>query len=236
MKLALLTTDNREYFKDYQVSAPSFTAGMEALLQGFATQPDMEVHVISCLQQPVKPLEQLSHNIWYHGLFVPKMGWLRTMYQGCIRAVRRTVKGLQPDIVHANGTERDCAISAVFSGFPNVVTIMGNMAELGRLFRARPGTYHWFAAHLENFTLRRTGGVICNSRYTGNLVQGRTRKSWVVYPALRSAFLEPAPPTARPPVLLVLGIVCPKCNELSTTDTELIAMAAFRLTRGPKIP
>jgi hypothetical protein len=47
------------------------------------------------------------------------------------------LKDIQPDIVHGQGTERDCAIRAVFSGYPNVIPIHGNMAELARLFRAR---------------------------------------------------------------------------------------------------
>jgi hypothetical protein len=54
---------------------------------------------------------------------------------GCIRATRRRLRTLQPDLVHGQGTERDCALSAIFSGFPNVVTIHGNMAELARTHR-----------------------------------------------------------------------------------------------------
>ena len=48
----------------------------------------------------------------------PKIGWLRTLYQGCVRATRRKLREIQPDIVHGQGTERDCAIGAVLSGFP----------------------------------------------------------------------------------------------------------------------
>src|SRR5205823_257675 len=101
---------------------------------------------------------KLAENIWYWGLHVPKRGWLRSGYQGCIRAVRKKLKEIQPDIVHGQGTERDCALSAVLSGFPNVVTLHGNMAELARLLRARFGSYGWLAARLETFTLKRAGG------------------------------------------------------------------------------
>ena len=55
---------------------------------------------------------------FYHSLIVPKLGWLCTGYQGFIRAPRKKIWELQPDIVHGQGTERDCALSAVFSGFP----------------------------------------------------------------------------------------------------------------------
>jgi glycosyltransferase involved in cell wall biosynthesis len=162
--------------------------------------------------------ERLADNIWFHSLHVPKSGWLRTGYQGCIRAVRRKLKAIQPDIVHGYGTERECGISAALSGFPNVVSIQGNMAELARLFRARIGSYHWLAARLENFTLRRTAGVICNSVYTETLVRGRARKTWVIHPALRLAFLEPIPSGPRPPALLNAGVISLRKRQLELLD------------------
>ena len=113
--------------------------------------------------------EKLADNIWFYSLHVPKIGWMRTGYQGCVRAARRKLQGIQPDIVQGVGTEREGAICAVFSGFPNVVTIAGNMAELARINRPRIGSYLWLAARLENFILPRTDGVICNSLYTERL-------------------------------------------------------------------
>ena len=114
LKIAFLTTDNRENFKEYELSTPYFGAGPEALLQGFGALSGIEVHVVSCTQRPMQSPEKIDKNIWFHSLYVPKIGWLRTLYQGCIRAVRRKLKDLQPDIVHGQGTERDCAISTVF--------------------------------------------------------------------------------------------------------------------------
>src|SRR3954466_1213129 len=127
LTVAILTADKREPDKDYQNPVPAFGTAPEALLQGLATIPDLNVHVISCLQEPVRAPGKLADNIWYHGLHVPKSGWLRTFYQGCIRAMRRKVREINPDIVHGQGTERDNALGAIFSGFPNVLTIHGNM-------------------------------------------------------------------------------------------------------------
>ncbi len=193
MKVALLTTDNREDSRNYSAPNPYFGAAPETLLQGFAALPELEVHVISCTQKPMKSPEKLADNIWFHSLYVPKMGWLRTSYQGCIRAVRRKLKVLKPDIVHGQGTERECAISAVFSRFPNVVTIHGNMAELARLFNAPMASFGWLAAQLENATLKRAGGVFCNSEYTESLVQPRAPKTWRVPNAIREPFFSLAP-------------------------------------------
>ena len=78
---------------------------------------------------------------------------MRTGYQGCIRAVRKKLQEIRPDIVHGQGTERDCAISAVFSGFPNVITIHGNMRLIAQI-EPRPAVFvYWLAARLETFTL-----------------------------------------------------------------------------------
>ena len=101
MKVAILTTDNREPYREYHKSIPWFGTAPEALLQGFAEFPEAEVHVISCTQKPmVSSPEKIADNIWFHSLHVPKMGWMRTLYQGCVRATKKKLKEIQPDIVH----------------------------------------------------------------------------------------------------------------------------------------
>jgi len=221
MRVAFLANDIREPFKDYGALAPYFNPGVEALLDGFAAFPEVEVHIVSCTQRPVNAPEKLAEHVWYHNLHVPKLGWLRTGYQGCIRAVRRKLRELKPDLAHAYGTERDCAISAVLSGSPNVVSIQGNMAELARVYGARIGSYLWLSARLENFTLRRTSGVICNSLYTQNLVRSRTPKAWVVYPALRLEFLQPVSRISadkRSCILLNVGVISSRKRQFELLD------------------
>jgi glycosyltransferase involved in cell wall biosynthesis len=215
MKVALLTTDSREHFRDYTCSLPSFATAPEALLRGFAAMPEIKVHVVSCAHQPMRSSEKLADNIWFHSLHVPKIGWLRTGYQGCIRAVRKKLREIQPDIVHGQGTERDCAICAVFSGHPNVLTIHGNMAELARRFNAPVGSYAWLAGKLENFVLKQTGGVFCNSAYTEGLVGPRAKKTWRVPNALRAEFFSPQrqPPATRCQ-LLNIGVISPRKRQL----------------------
>jgi len=190
MKLAFLTTDNREPHRQYDNPVPWFGTAPEALLQGFAGLPDLEVHVISCTQRPMRSPEKLADNIYFHSLHVPKLGWMRTLYQGCIRATRRKLREIQPDIVHGQGTERDCSISAVHSGFPNVVTIHGNMAALARQFRAPIGSFAWLAGKLEDWTLPRTLGVLCNSAYTETQVRTRNHRTWCVPNPVRAAFFS----------------------------------------------
>ena len=220
MKIALLTTDSREHFKDYSNPKPYFGTAPAALLQGFAQLPEVEVHVICCVRQRVAAPEKIAPNIFYHALLVPKIGWMSTGYQGCIRAVRTLLKRLAPDIVHGQGTERDCAISAVFSGYPNVVTIHGNMAELARIFRAPIRSYNWFAARLEDFALPRTAGVFCNSAYTESLVRARAKRTWRVPNAIRAEFFEQtavSQPQGKPCVINV-GLISARKRQIEILE------------------
>jgi glycosyltransferase involved in cell wall biosynthesis len=189
-------------------------------MQGLAVMPELEVHVVSCIRRPVNAPPRLAPNIFFHSLHVPKIGWMRTGYQGCIRAVRKKLRAIQPDIVHGQGTELDCALDAVFSGFPNVATIHGNMAEQARLFSARVGSFYWLAARLENFALKRTDGVFCNSAYTERLVKPRARRTWrVANPIRELCFVPPAEPARSQKCTLVnVGLVSRRKRQVELLD------------------
>jgi glycosyltransferase involved in cell wall biosynthesis len=217
MKIAMLTTDNRDHCRDYSKSEPYFGTAPEGLLQGFAGMEGVEVHVVSCTQRPMASPDKLASNIFFHSVHAPKMGWLRTGYQGCIRAVRRRLKCIEPDIVHGQGTERDCAISAVFSGYPNVLTIHGNMRVIAELQKAKPFTFYWLAARLEQFTLPRSDGVVCITNYTRELVRPFSKRTWVLPNAADQRFFDvnSAPDPSAPPRILYVGAVTPRKNQIA---------------------
>src|ERR1043166_5984622 len=126
IKIALLTTDNRDPFKKHNLPAPFFGPAPDALLQGLELLPELEVHVVSCARVKMHSPQKLASNIFFHELYVPKIGWMRTAFLGCILAVRKKLKEIRPHIAHGQGTEGDCSISAVFSGFPSLITVHGN--------------------------------------------------------------------------------------------------------------
>jgi glycosyltransferase involved in cell wall biosynthesis len=210
MKIVQITTDSRVHFKKAELANPYFGTAPAALLAGFEGVSEVEIHVISCSPVEMNAPEKIAENIWFHQCVVSKIGWGRTLFQGCVRATRTLIRDIQPDIVHGQGTERDCAISAVYSGFPNVLTIHGNMQRIHRMKLLGANSYYWMASNLETHALGRTEGVLCNSGHTRSLVEGRTRKTWLVPNPLRAAFLQPAAPASRGnplPVLLVVGVV-----------------------------
>jgi glycosyltransferase involved in cell wall biosynthesis len=229
LRIAIITSDGREVLREYDQSEPGFGTAPQALLQGLAEVPDVEVHVISCAQRAMRSPTKLSANTFFHGLHVPKIGWLRTLYQGCIRAVRRKVKEIRPDIVHGQGTERECAMAAVYSGFPNVVTVHGNMKAIAEFHRAPIGSFHWLTAKLEAWALRRTAGVFCNSAYTESRVCPVARRVWRVPNAVRLPFFVPPTEQNRsgPPVLLNVGVLSAYKQQL-----EILEVAGKLWRRG----
>lgn len=223
IKVALLTTDSREHFKDYANPNPYFGTAPEALIEGFKLLPEeVEIHVLSCLQEaPVSSPAKLAENIYYHALLVPNIGWMKTGYQGCIRAVRRKLREIQPDIVHGQGTERDCAISAALSGFPSVVTVHGVMRAIRALSRSRRVDYYCAASILESFALRRTGGVITISPYVDALVAPLTPLTWFIPNAIQLFFLETSCAERSPntvPHLVNVGVISPRKRQLELLE------------------
>ncbi|MEI6780819.1 MAG: glycosyltransferase family 4 protein [Verrucomicrobiota bacterium] len=215
MRVAFITTDNRDQLKNYGAVTPWFGPAPDALLQGFALLPEVEVHAIVCAREPMQSPEKVAPNIFFHCLVVPKIGWMSTLFQGCIRAVRQKLKEIQPHIAHGQGTEGHYALSAVFSGFPNVVTIHGNMRRIAELEKPPTFSYNWFAARLERFAIPRTQGVVCITRYTQQAVAGLARQTWVVPNAVDASFLEvqAQPPEGAPPRILCVARVCPLKNQ-----------------------
>jgi glycosyltransferase involved in cell wall biosynthesis len=101
-------------------------------------------------------------------------------------------------------------MSAVYSGFPNVLTIHGNMQQIYRMRLLGANSYYWLASTLETHALKRTNGVFCNSIHTRALVETRTRTTWLVPNPVRPAFLEAPASDSQPnplPIFLVVGVV-----------------------------
>ncbi len=217
MKVAFITTDNREHWQRYDELEPLLPPAQGTLLlSGFpCCQDEVEIHVVSCTKRPMESPERLGPNVLYHSVVVPPMGWGRTLFAGCVRAVRKKLREIKPDLVHGQGTERECAMVATHSGYRNVLTIHGNVAELYR--RSLYGgtgllrLYGRLAASLETHALGRTAGVFCNSRHTREIVRARTRRCWEVPNALGQEFFAPLPdrthPVSRPVTLLNVATI-----------------------------
>jgi glycosyltransferase involved in cell wall biosynthesis len=157
-----------------------------------------EIHVISCLRSPLPSPEKLAENIWFHPVVVPRWGWLRSGYAGCAWEVRRKLETILPDIVHAQGTERDCAIAGALSGFRNILTIHGNLRSIRERIGLRPGSPMWLQSYLEQLVIPRFHAHICISNYSAALLPRSVKHKWVIPNAVNSSFFEIAERREKP--------------------------------------
>ncbi len=192
MKIAFLTTDNREQFSDYENPHPHFGTAPAALLDGFSHfSEEVEVHVISCTRRKMATPDKLAPNIWFHQPLVPHFGWGRTFFVGCGLAVRKVIQKIQPDLIHAQGTERDCGVSMMFAPKePRLLTIHGHMARIAEILDAKPFSYYWLVKHLEALAVRRADGIVAITNYTRQRLEDKARQTWVVPNAVDASFFE----------------------------------------------
>jgi glycosyltransferase involved in cell wall biosynthesis len=214
MRIAMLVPDNRDEFRRYADPEPCFGQAPTALLSGLEAVPECEIHLVCCTQRPLPSPAKLADNIYYHSLLVPPWGWLRGGYVGCIRAIRRKLRHIKPDLVHGQGTERYCALAAVFSGFPNVLTLHGNMRLVARINHARPFSFQWLAARLESFTLPRSNGVVCITSYTQRAVASRARATWIVPNAVDGSFFGIERQPALPREIVCVANISIRKNQV----------------------
>lgn len=215
LRVAILTTDGRSLSSKWGTDVPSFGKAPEALLDGFCDlSDDVEIHVISCLRKPL-PLKHFPFKgIHFHQVVVPRIGWISSLYLGCCMAVRKLLSEIKPDIVHGQGTERDCAMEAIYSGFPNVLTIHGNMRVHAKRQERRSSLFYKIAAALETHCLKQTDGVVAISSYTDDLVKKITPRTWLLPNAVDRRFFEVKPYTQGIPRILFVGSLGERKNPL----------------------
>ncbi len=231
MKIAVVTIDDRDEYRKFEREDPFFGPAPSALLQGFTHFQEHEIHVVCCVKKQMQFPEKIAPNIFYHAEVIGQWGWLRGGYLGCIAAVRRMIVGIQPEIVHGQGTERYAAVTSVATGLPCVLTVHGNMRAIAQLRHARPFSFHWLTARLESWTLPRAAGVICLSRYTREQVEGLAKRTWVVPNAAGAEFFQQAAPRNPVPRLLCPAVICPRKNQnnLIRALDKIAAGQAFHL-------
>lgn len=195
IKVAFIVVDDRFSTPS---PVPRFGAAPSAVLHGLSKLPDdVEVHVICCtMGQPANPTK-IADNIWFHPVDVPKAGFLRTLHSGCILAVRRALGEIKPDVVHAQGSERWCAVSGMFNHLPKLLTIHGNLEVIDPVIRSKPRAYWKLQTLLQKLAVPAYDGVFCNSAYTEEHLRPSARRTWLVPNPLRSEFFD-IPHTSYP--------------------------------------
>lgn len=231
LKIAVITTDGRSLSPKWGTKEPSLGTAAGALLAGFADLDEVEVHVVYCLREKMEQPAEFMPGLHFHQLVVPKWGWMSSLYLGCILAIRKCLAGIKPDLVHGQGTEKECAIAAVFSGYPNVLTIHGNMRVHASRGEHRGRLFYRIAALLEGIALRRTDGVVSISSYTDDLVRPLAARTWLLPNAAQGSYFNARPAPASPPVMLFVGGFDERKNPVGFIEAcgDLIARQGWTL-------
>lgn len=216
LKVAILVVDDR-----FEKTAPMpfFGTAPTALFQGFEELEDeVEVHVVCCMMGPHPVPEKIGRNIFFHGIHVPKWGFLRTLHLGCHLAVRRMIRRINPDIIHAQGTERWCAITGAFLPHPKVLTIHGFLRMIDPLMRMKPRWYWKTQTLLERIAIPRFNGVVAITTYTEANVRDIARRTWVIPNATDRRYFEVNRNPSTPPVILYVGNIQERKNQVGFLD------------------
>jgi len=225
LKVALVVVDDR-FTKP--AALPFFGAAPTALLQGFeALAGEVEIHIVCCTMGKHPQPEKLGKNIWFHAEAVSKWGFIRSLHWGCHRAVRRMIEQIQPDIVHAQGTERWCAITVSKLAYPKVLTIHGFLRMIDPLMKMQPRWYWKTQTLLEKWAIPRFDGVVAITTYTQDNVADIAQQSWVVPNATDQRYFAIERQPARPPVILYVGVIQDRKNQVGFLDAIAPLAAEF---------
>ena len=127
------------------------------------------------------------------------------------RRIGKRIAAMQPDLIHAHGTEDAYCLVALRSGKPFVLTLQGVMFVINR--RVKPGLIDRmrFMEIIENYCLKRTRHAVAKSRYIGEEV-GRAYPRLTLHDIPNTfdpAILE-TPEFPREKSLIFIGTICPR--------------------------
>ncbi len=182
---------------------------------------DLKVHVIAVRRQFPANCTFDWEGVTFHCLKLPRgmrtlsLFWWETML------IRRCLKQIRPDMVHAWGSERAASLVASRLGYPYLVTMQGLLEWYSQ--QVKLDSYTSLEARLERVSLRRASVVTTESRFAVNWLKEH-------YPHLEVCQAEHAPnwlfhelprqPATRPLQFLFVGAP----SQIKGTDLLLLGL------------
>lgn len=131
--------------------------------------PQLRLHIVVLRKQFPRSFSYQRRNITYHllktpgGLRATSLFWLDTIL------IRRVLRRIQPDVVHAWGTEQGAAMVAARLAYPYIVTVQGLYswcAEVGEV-----NAFERLSAWIEARSLPRAPVVTTESTFSASFVR-----------------------------------------------------------------
>lgn len=132
-------------------------------------QSDLRLHILVLRKQFPRSFSFQRRNVTFHlirtlgGFRAPSLFWLDTLL------IRRVLRRVRPDVVHAWGTENGAALVAARLGYPYLVTVQGLMSWYREIIPV--AAHGHLAAWLERRSLPRAPLVTTESRFSVEYVR-----------------------------------------------------------------
>jgi glycosyltransferase involved in cell wall biosynthesis len=198
----------------------------QALLAEMENDRRVKLHIIVLRKQFATDLHFERNGVSFHllktrgGMRAPSLFWHDTLL------IRRQLKQIQPDLVHAWGTEQAAGLIATRLGYPRLISIQG-LFTLFKERRIRPNWHDRLVQMLEVRTLRGRQAVSAESASTVEFLRKMNpdlRLFHIEHPPLIDYYNVVRRPESARPVLLVVG----SWGFLKGTDVLLQALAQLR--------
>jgi glycosyltransferase involved in cell wall biosynthesis len=181
------------------------------LSQAFEAQTGWDIHWLTVTKRPV-PAEPIHwRGQTFHALQSPARARLWRAYRPDRRVIRRRLAELQPEFVHAWGTEDCYGLAGAEAGRPWLLSMQGLLGEYIRRSRMHPFVY--LQAVYERCVLRRAREISVESRW-GEAVLRRmaphARTHLVEYGVQEPFYREPWTPQAELPHAVFIGTIDPR--------------------------
>lgn len=196
LKVVMLVVDANEVSQFIQRDAtrqsPVLHNAVVNLLLGLKNREDLEIEIVYGRRESAEGEDRWEGSLHfvpvpYRTVPVPGIGG---PYSGRTLALLRYLNRSKPDLVHAQGTERESGLVAALANFPSILTLHGNLTEIARSMGAGPLSYFGLASRIERFVLGKVSGVHCISRHTQASVKGRARQTWIIPNAVSSQYFN----------------------------------------------
>lgn len=220
LKICMLVVDANEVRRTPLDSethlSPVLHPAMHNVLEGLRHRDDLEIEVIYGRENSKKEENRREGSIHYipvpyKKLPIPGMGGA---YAGRAIALLRHIRKSNPDVVHAQGTERESGLVAALCRRPSLLTLHGNFREIVRSLNAKPFSYLWLNARMEEWILPKVSGVLCISNYTRQLIQELNPRNWVLPNAVSKEMFS----VTNTPVqgrVVCLAAIDPRKNQIA---------------------
>lgn len=143
--------------------------------------PEVELHILSQRSNIAAPFDCFQENIYFHFLkngstfpFLP-VGYSRiipydifTGFKKDRKMLLNKIREIDPDIIHAHGTETPYSIATVESGYPHLISLQGIISELVKL---TPNSRFRKLAQLEREVLKKGKNFVAKTDFVARLVR-----------------------------------------------------------------